>query len=227
MFQSPSNITLVGGGALGHGDLALARGHAPVLVAADGGANHLAHAGHVPECIIGDLDSLAPELRRKWASRLIEISAQDSTDFDKALGQITAPLILAVGFCGGRLDHMLGNMSSLVRHGSSRVVVLGAEDVCFLAPPHLALTLERGARVSLFPMGPVTGRSCGLHWPIAGLEFAPSGQIGTSNHADQAEIVLEFDAPLMLVLLARGYLAQVLQAVTSAADWPESDVRAR
>lgn len=201
-------------------DLDAALALAPVLVAADGGANTLADLGHTPTAIIGDMDSLRDDLRRDWALLLHPIPEQDTTDFDKCLRSIAAPFVLGVGFGGARLDHTLSTMTALVRHGRSRVVLLSAQDVCFLAPPELTLPMHKGARVSLFPMAPVTGRSKGLFWPIDGIPFMPSGIIGTSNRADAAQVTLHMDAPAMLVLLERDMLGAALDALVSAPDWP-------
>lgn len=217
--DTPHCVTLVGGGALSGDDLDRALGLAPVLVAADGGANRSRALGHLPARVIGDLDSLDPVLRAELGARVIHVPDQDSTDFDKCLARIAAPLVIGLGFDGARLDHTLAAMTSLVWHGRARVVLLCAEDICFLAPPQIRLTLEPGARVSLFPMAPVTGRSVGLHWPIDGLEFSPDATIGTSNRADQAQVDLAFDAPGMLVLLERRYLEQVVALLPEGPDW--------
>lgn len=215
----PHGVTLVGGGQVARADLEAALLRAPSLVAADGGANMLMRWGHRPDRVIGDLDSLDPSLRATLADRVEHIAEQDSTDFDKSLSHIIAPFILALGFDGARLDHTLAAMRSLVHHGRARVVMQAAQDICFLAPPSLRLTLPASARVSLFPMGHVTGRSEGLCWPIDGLTFAPDGIIGTSNKAIGGAVDLEFDQPRMLVLLERCHLDQVLTAVLQARDW--------
>lgn len=217
--HSHQGVTLVGGGIVEKSDIAHALQRAPVLVAADGGANALLDWGLLPEKVIGDLDSLAPDLHASLNGRLEKIAEQDSTDFDKCLQRIEAPFILALGFDGARLDHTLAAMTSLVRHGSARVIIRAAEDICFLAPPSLAMTLRAGARVSLFPMRQVTGRSDGLHWPIDDLTFAPDRIIGTSNRARTDGVQLEIDAPGMLVLLEPDYLDEALRAVLAAPDW--------
>lgn len=214
-----NGVTLVGGGRYSGPDLDQALARAPVLVAADGGANGLCASGREPDYVIGDLDSLDPDLRDRLGARVVHMPEQDSTDFDKCLSRISAPFIIGLGFDGARLDHTLAAMTSLVRHGKARVVLLCAEDICFLAPPKISLDLDPGARVSLFPMATVTGHSTGLHWRIDGLEFSPSTTIGTSNHADQARVDLEFDSPGMLILLERDYLGQVIDRLAGGPDW--------
>lgn len=223
LVNSARGVTLVGGGEVDANDLILALSLAPSLVAADGGANRLAELGHTPEAIIGDMDSLAAPLRARWLDRMHHIPEQDSTDFDKCLRSIDASLTLALGFTGARLDHTLSAMTALVRHGRSNVIVLSGQDICFLAPPRLDLPITVGARVSLFPLGPVQGRSQGLYWPIDGIDFTPSAIIGTSNRASADRITLDLIAPCMLVLLERDMLVPVSDLLRSARGWSQTE----
>lgn len=214
IVESSQPVTLVGGGPVPRRDLALAMARAPVLVAVDGGANRLVALGHCPSAVIGDMDSISPELRARLPSEILhEVAEQDTTDFDKAMRSVRAPFVLAVGFQGARLDHGLAALSALVRHAGLPCIVIGAADIVFHAPPRLDLALVRGDRVSLFPMAAVTGRSRGLRWPIAGIRFAPDGRIGTSNAASDAQVVLEMDRPGMLVILPRRRLDAAIAAL--------------
>jgi thiamine pyrophosphokinase len=213
-------VTLVGGGEVLANDLTHALTLAPKLVAADGGGNILADLGLTPDAVIGDMDSLRSDLRALWADRVHHVPDQDSTDFDKCLRLIRAPLVLALGFTGARLDHTLSAMSALVRHGRSRVVLVGPQDVCCLCPPEIAFNVAIGARVSLYPMGPVTGRSQGLHWPIDGLAFSPASVIGTSNKADSGLVRLWIDDSAMLLMLERDMLEELVTLLPTIPDWP-------
>lgn len=220
VFRSAVPVTLLGGGALGAGDLEAALALAPRLVAADGGAVAALAAGKMPEAIYGDLDSLPPEVRARVPPETIhEITEQDSTDFDKALCHIEAPLVLAAGFAGARVDHELAVYHGLVARAGHRCIVLGGRDLVLHAPPDLTLDLPAGARVSLFPLARVSGRDTGLEWPIEGLSFHPAGRIGTSNRARGGPIRLIFDAPGMLLILPRTYLATLAAALSRASVW--------
>ncbi|OWU72591.1 thiamine diphosphokinase [Marinibacterium profundimaris] len=225
LVETPDLVTLVGGGDVSAEDLDLALSHAPVLVAADSGADAALAQGRAPVAVIGDLDSLSDRARATLGEqRLHHLPEQESTDFDKALRSIAAPMVLAVGFLGARVDHQLAVFNVLVRRADLPCVLIGPEEVVFAAPPAiaLALALEAGDVVSLFPMRQVTGRSSGLTWPIEGLDFAPDGRVGTSNRADGAA-VLEFDGPGMLVILPRNRLETVITALAS----PQAPSRAR
>jgi thiamine pyrophosphokinase len=180
------------------------------LVAADGGAGHALAAGHQPEAVIGDMDSLlAADRALLDAGRIHQIAEQDSTDFEKCLTAIRAPVVLGLGFTGPRLDHQLAAYNALVRHHGSRCILVGADEVVMLAPPALRLDLTPGDTVSLFPMGAVEAKSEGLHWPVGGLSFAPDGRVGTSNRAT-GPIWLAVTAPKMLLFLPRHVLGQLV-----------------
>ncbi|WP_316249253.1 thiamine diphosphokinase [Roseicyclus sediminis] len=206
--------TLLGGGVLGPRDLAEAMAVAPVLVAADGGADAAIAAGIVPRAVIGDLDSLSDAARARLpADILYQITEQESTDFDKALRRLQVPLVLAVGFTGGRLDHELAVYHTLATRPEHRCIVFGGLDIVFHAPPTIELDLPQGTRVSLFPMAGVTGRSRGLLWPIDGLELHPARRIGTSNAATGGTVEIVTDGPGLLIILPRETLPAAVAAL--------------
>ncbi len=216
IVHSTVPVTLVGGAKLRQRDLTIALKHAPILVAADGGAGAVLAAGLIPEAVIGDMDSLQPDAALAFADRLHRIAEQDTTDFDKALRHIAAPLVIAVGVTGGRFDHELAVMHTLVRRAGQRCIVLGAESLTFVCPPTIALTLPVGMVFSLFPMGSVRVASEGLRWPTAGLDFAPDSVIGTSNEV-VGPVVLDADRPAMLVILPRAALTKVMRGLLDTA----------
>lgn len=223
IVQTPNPVTLVGGGDLYAGDLEQAMARAPVLVAADGGAHAALAAGLMPHAVIGDFDSLARLDRARIPNeRLFPIREQDSTDFDKALRSIAAPLVLAVGFLGARVDHQLAAFNALVRHADRPCVLLGPREVIFHAPAEVAFDIRPGSVVSLFPMTPVTGRSHGLEWPIDGLQLAPDGRVGTSNRA-LGPVRIETDGPGLLVIAPRAALDAVTRALAPALAPPGPD----
>ncbi|MFT4149884.1 MAG: thiamine diphosphokinase [Paracoccaceae bacterium] len=203
IVQSRKGVTIAGGGPFSARLLSRALLRAPCLVAADGGADRLLSLGEEPAAVIGDMDSISPAARQRLAGRLHEIGEQTTTDFDKVLQSVEAPFALALGFAGGRMDHGLAVMHGLVRQGGFPVLVLGPKDLAFHAPPgrEMALHLQPGDPLSLFPLDGVTGESTGLEWPVKGLDFHPARVIGTSNRVTAPEVRLRFDGPGMLVIL--------------------------
>ena len=212
-ITSDRGITVIGGGQVSDADLALAMTIAPVLVAADGGADRALELGRQPDWVIGDLDSISDRGRAAVPpDRLLHVAEQDSTDFVKCLTRIDAPIVMAEGFAGLRLDHTLAALTALVAQDVPRVIMIASDDVIFVAPPRVTLPLMPGTRVSLYPMGPARGTSSGLEWPIDGIDFAPGARVGTSNRATGL-VSLRIQGK-MLVILPRKSLGTVLTALS-------------
>lgn len=215
IVKSQSTVTLIGGARLDEKAFTRARRLGPTVVAADGGADTALSFDITPEAVIGDFDSISDAARAVLSPQnLHHIPEQESTDFDKCLRNIEAPLVISVGFSGDRLDHQLACYNTLVRHPDRPCVILGPEELVFLCPPSLRLDLAEGTPASLFPMGAVEGVSDGLLWPIGGVNFAPDGAIGTSNTAT-GPLELAVTSPKMLMILPEYTFETVVPALLS------------
>jgi len=223
VFQSNRPVTIVGGGDVGSEDLNLALSVAPTCIAADGGSIVALAAEIELEAVIGDFDSLnAAVLAQVPVERQYHIAEQNSTDFDKCLRNVETPVVVGVGFLGGRVDHQMAAMHTLVVRADRPCVLLGPHEVVFHCPADIELPTRVGDIVSLFPMAAVTGTSVGLEWPIDGLALVPGELVGTSNRATGV-IQLKMSARGMLCILPRRMLADVTQALAVMPDhvkWP-------
>jgi thiamine pyrophosphokinase len=213
IVYSQEPVLLVGGSIGDNSQLSELLDGAGTVVAADSGADWLRALGHLPDALIGDLDSVSQETRAAIPrDRVHHIPEQDTTDFDKALRSIAAPLVIGIGFLGGQVDHLLAAMTVLARYPDRAVVLVGKRDVVAHLPPQIALPISQGTRVSLFPLRAVSGTSTGLHWPIDGVDMTPDTRVGTSNRAD-GPVTLTMHNPGMLLILPlpqRGALQQAL-----------------
>ena len=211
-LASRQPVTLIGGAPLDSDDLSQALALAPVVAAADGGADTALANGLVPQAVWGDFDSISARARAGIPpENLHPVTEQDSTDFEKCLSRIDAPLVIAVGFAGARHDHFLAALSTLSRRIGPPCILIAAEDVITLCPPEIALDLRPGTRLSLFPMGPASGYAQGLKWPLEGPDFAPAGRIGTSNETT-GPVLLQTEGP-MLLILPRAHLGILTRAL--------------
>lgn len=219
--HSSGPVALVGGGQATASDIAEMLTITPKLVAVDGGLVTALAADVTPFAVIGDMDSAPPDaLRHIPKERQHRVSEQQSTDFDKALRNVDAPVVIGAGFCGGRIDHQLAAFHTLLVHADRPCILLAGEEIVLIAPPEISLDMTAGEVVSLFPMVPVTGRSAGLEWPIEGLAFDPARFVGTSNRA-LGPVTLKMDAVGMLLIVPRTYLRPlVAQFVKGGARWP-------
>lgn len=213
-------LVIVGGGTVDFQlirDLAAAGAH---LVGADGGADRIVQAGHAPEAIIGDLDSLANPGEWLGRTRLLRIEEQDTTDFEKALYSTHAPLTIALGMTGRRFDHTLAALDAVARYARDRVIILVDEDDLAMAlTGPFSFEVDPLDRVSVHPLLPIKfRRSIGLKYPLDGVRLAPGERTGTSNEATDGPFRIEPDprskAPWLLIV-DRRYLFAVAAAATS------------
>lgn len=213
-------LVIVGGGTVDFQlirDLAAAGAH---LVGADGGADRIVQAGHFPEAIIGDFDSLATPEEWLGRTRLLRISEQDTTDFEKALYSTQAPVTLALGMTGRRFDHTLAALDAVARYARERTIILvDEEDLAMALTGSFSFEVDAGERVSVHPLAPIRfRRSLGLRYPLDGLRLAPGERTGTSNQATDGVFRIEPEprakAPWLLIV-DRKYLFGIAAAATA------------
>ena len=193
---------------------------------ADGGANRLydelpamlphlhpddARAAHVPECIVGDLDSIRPEVLRFYVdagARAVDLSHdQETTDLHKAVtamvarpepehepeadadadAEASARRILVVGALGGRFDHEMSHLSAMHEFAETRIVLIGRSSMATLVPPGVTDIVPdldaEGPSCGLVPMqGPASVKTTGLRWNLEEGQRLRFGEfISTSN----------------------------------------------
>jgi thiamine pyrophosphokinase len=183
------------------------------FVAVDSGADVLLDAGVTPRVVIGDLDSISPQSRAAFQDRLCEIKEQSTTDFEKALCRVTASALIALGFTGGRMDHILSVLSVMVRYPEKPVILTDAHDASFLASAgQTVFTLPQGTRVSLMPVTPATVSVDGVVWPFSQMQMTMAGFTSPSNAALGGDVSITTDAPV-LVTLPRAHLQTALKVV--------------
>lgn len=211
-------VTLVGGGGASRNTFERARDLAPHVVAADGAAEAVVGWEAMPEAIIGDMDSLSDPAGWEAKARVLRLPEQDTTDLEKCLYSVDAPFFMAVGFQGRRFDHTLAALHALLAYPTKRLMLIGEEDVTFLAPLKWRARLAAGARVSVFPIRRVTAvASSGLKWPLKELALQAGYRIGVSNEAAEPDVALDFDRPGAAVSVPRRFIDAALASLVTPA----------
>lgn len=176
-------LVIVGGGSFDDDLLRKLASDGALVVGADGGADAALAAGVTPELVIGDLDSLANEAAWRARSRVVRLDEQLTTDFEKCLYSVDAPMTIALGMTGKRFDHTLAALHAVTRYGVTRRIILVDEvDAALALSGPAALGLPLGTRVSVYPLTAVRfTHSDGLTYPLDGLRLAAGVRVGTSN----------------------------------------------
>ena len=91
------------------------------IICCDGAVNNLVDHGLKPTHIIGDMDSISPELKKNYEDMLIHIADQNENDLRKALNWLEengAKKAIILGATGKRDDHSLANIFTLLEFPS-------------------------------------------------------------------------------------------------------------
>lgn len=207
---------MVGGADLGPEEFNILQRDVTTFIGVDGGADHLLAHGITPAAVIGDLDSISDAARSAFADVLHHIPEQDTVDFEKALSNISAPLIYALGFAGGRLDHTLAVLHVMGRRLDVPVVLLSADDASAIVPAQgITLRLPIGARVSLMPLADARVDATGLQWPIIDQAMHPMRFTSPSNAVAEDNVQIHAAGPVV-VTVPRGQAAALATAVFRA-----------
>ncbi len=189
------------------GLVALVR-EAELVVAADGGANHLARIGVKPAAVVGDLDSIRPEVRA-WLGedRLLPRPDQEFTDLHKTLAHVIdergASRVTILGGTGGRLDHAVENLALLARWGARAELEMRDESTRIVPVRREAsFAVEPGAVVSLLPAGRCERVwTAGLRWPLSGEPLDLAVRTGVCNQAAHGRVTIRVEGGTLLVFL--------------------------
>ena len=218
VFEGP--MAIVGGGAVDPALLQELAARGVALVGADGGADAIGDAGLLPAAIIGDLDSLRHRAAWEKRTRVIHMPDQITTDFQKAIRVTRAPVTLALGMTGKRLDHTLAALSAVLQYAPERRLLLVDEvDVALAVVGSIAFEAGTRERVSIHPLLPIRfSHSTGLFYPMDGLLLEPGGLIGTSNEGTGGPVqVVPDDGTPWLLILGKERLWDLMEASQSAA----------
>jgi thiamine pyrophosphokinase len=174
------------------------------ILCADGGTRHALALGLTPNVVIGDLDSVTGEERRKMKNLGVEVVEfsrdKNETDLELAINHaltLNPSQILILAALGGRMDQTLANISllgnsSLVTHNLR--ITDGVEEI-FFCRDQAKVEGRSGDIVSLIPwQGEVTGVFTeNLKWQLHHETLYPDKTRGISNEmtADVATITIK------------------------------------
>jgi thiamine pyrophosphokinase len=190
-----------------------------VIIAADGGANYCHELGLQPDVLIGDFDSIQPELLLELEQSGCEIipypTHKDFTDLELALRLAQERGLdeaIVFGGAGSRLDQTLANLllPALPELSRLRVRLVDGEQEVFLLREREEIQVrgQPGDTVSLIPLaGEAEGISTqGLEYPLDGESLTFGSTRGISNvlQREPGRVGLEKGLLLCVVIHAAG-----------------------
>lgn len=195
-------LIVLGGDAPSRALLETQMKKADLAIAADSGLAAFDAAGLMPDLLIGDMDSVAPDVLARYEGSVPEHRLnciKDDTDgvdaLDVAIARGATDVTL-LGALGGRLDHALANLMLLVRaHRRGVCAHILAEDVRIeRVNEHCVLCGAKGDTVSLLPLGEARGVTLtGFFYPLEAYALRGDYPIGVSNVVtqDEAHVIVQ------------------------------------
>jgi thiamine pyrophosphokinase len=187
----------------------------PVVIAADSGAATALAFGFLPELVVGDLDSIAPDTLAELRERNVEIAIyprdKEATDGQLAVEHAlqaspTPEELVLLGFVGGpRLDQTAAALLALTALPPRAVLLDESNEVRLLrAGEHLRWYARAGELVSLIPLGAdaVGVTTHAMRWPLDAATLQLGDTRGVSNEPLEAdsEVGVELASGLLLVV---------------------------
>jgi thiamine pyrophosphokinase len=183
------------------------------LVCADGGARHAIDLGFTPDVVVGDFDSLSPELCARLQAAGVRMekhpARKDETDLELALDLAVAEgaqEIDVLATLGGRLDQSLANVLLLVKSewkGIQIRLVEGPETAWLVrAGSQVTVSGQAGDTLSLVPLSSiVTGVNLdGVEWPLKAATLQMGSTFTISNKMSGPHAQLELAQGMVLVV---------------------------
>ena len=166
------------------------------IICADGGANHLKRLGLTADVLIGDFDSIDPNIK-KGAAKVIEYPAKKNfTDGELCVNYAVEngfKDILLLGMSGTRLDHTINNILLLFRCENGCLINEYSE--IYALRDNIKIANKKGKTLSVIPLyGDLEGMiTSGLEYPLNNETLYFGEARGNSNviASDNAEITVK------------------------------------
>ncbi len=174
------------------------------IIAADGGTRHALALGLTPNVVIGDLDSISKEERRKIDAAGVEVikfpADKKETDLELAIDHAMSlhpDQILILAALGGRMDQTLANIALLsnLQLATCNIKLTDGVEEIFFCRDQAKVEGRSGDIVSLIPwQGEVRGVFTeNLKWHLHYETLNPEKTRGISNEmtADTASVSIK------------------------------------
>jgi thiamine pyrophosphokinase len=159
-----------------------------LIIAADGGFNHLKKAMITPHVLLGDFDSIESLPESKSFKILTFPKEKDFTDIELAIEHAIVKgcdSICLAGATGSRLDHSIANIFLLRKLYESGIEseIVDEHHEMFLINGHKTLYGFEGALLSLLPLDPIVSGVTlkGFKYPLENASIRMGDTIGISN----------------------------------------------
>lgn len=186
------------------------------LIAADGAVGHIIKLGLIPSVIIGDMDSISPNLlEQSHLSPTILIkypTKKDKTDFELAVDYCLESKfeeIIIFGVFGDRIDHFIGNILLMAKvqneKRSIKIKIIEDKKEIYILTEKIEISGQVGDELSIIPIsskleGIITS---GLEYKLDNETLSLGSTRGISNVFNSSLITIKVRKGVALVIHLR------------------------
>ena len=170
----------------------------------------------IPQYILGDFDSIAPEVLEYYENSGIPVERyqpeKDATDtrigLELAL-KLKSREIFLLGATGGRLDHYMANLKSLLipLEQGVQTWILDSQNVITVLDHGIKISREQqfGKYISFFSMGDKAEgiTLAGFKYPLKNFTMVNSDEIGVSNELIEDMGEITFRSGIILMIMSK------------------------
>lgn len=192
----------------------LQKGIYAVVIAVDGGLRAAHQLKISPDYIVGDFDTVSPDLLEEYETEKIvrHSPEKDQTDTELAIDIAVQSGCLEIDFfgaTGSRLDHSLANVFLLQRLLETGVegTIWNDNNRLYLKNKGFTIRKEEayGDYVSLLPLSETVEQVTltGFKYPVTNRAFKRACSLGISNEIVAEEAIVEFAGGIFIVVESR------------------------
>ncbi len=172
------------------------------IVCCDGAADRYLATGRKAWRIVGDCDSMSPEVRERYAPIIRRFPDQETNDQTKAVRYLASKgvgRIVILGATGLREDHTLGNISLLISYLAEGIDARAYTDFGVFIPVDgdREFTCPVGTQVSVFNFGATGIHAEGLRYPLRDFD---SWWQGTLNETTANRFTIHARGPYLVFI---------------------------
>lgn len=182
-----------------------------LIICADGGTRHALALGLTPNVVIGDLDSIMKDERRKIDDAGVQVikfpADKNETDLELAIDHaltLNPAQILILAALGGRMDQTLANIALLsnLQLANCNIRLTDSVEEIFFCRDQAKVEGRSGDIVSLIPwQGEVTGVFTeNLRWHLHHETLYPDKTRGISNEMTADVATIQIRSGLLLIV---------------------------
>ncbi|SHI04431.1 thiamine diphosphokinase [Sporanaerobacter acetigenes] len=185
-----------------------------MIVCADGGANHIAKIGFIPDLVVGDLDSINDDTLNIINTENVPIlkysTHKDYTDTELAIEYLIdkgMDEIIFMGVTGSRIDHTLANLYLLNKllKRDIRGIIVDDKNTIYITNSVLELKRKEGTFVSVIPISSNGAKVTlkGFLYETNEVLFEFSSTLGVSNQIVKEKGIIEVLNGTCLVIVSK------------------------